>query len=539
MYDFKTTPYQHQRNCLKASWSKPYFAFLMDRGTGKTKVAIDNAGILFERGEIEALFIIAPNGVHKQWVDEQIPEHLPERIPTICRVWTGKNTKKAKKELGAFWHSPAKLKIFSANVESFQLKGIAQTFAINFTRSFKTMLIIDESTSIKNPYAKRSKFLIQKLAPLATYKRILTGNEITRSPFDAYGQYQFLNPFFWTGIPNFHAFQNRYGLYKTCSFFKKSVSVKMNCSNHKGPIDKLNIKRLSGSVFLTCPECGGVENNNQKLPKTAANLIQNAGKFEFPQLVKYQNLEDLRERILKCSFRAKKDECLDLPDKIYQTINCEMNAEQKRVYEELKNDLRTTYKGEELTVEIKMLLSMRFLQIVGGFFPGTDEPIGETNPKLDALIYDLSYVEESEPVIIWARFRVELQAIGKALRAVYPNKSTQLYYGDTDSEKRNEILKDFKAGKVDYFVANPSVGGKGLNLQLSSLQYNYSFSNRIEDTWQAEDRTHRSGQTRKCLYKTLFMPGTVDDWVKKMNADKTSIAEFFRQNPNAKLDEIV
>lgn len=540
MYEFKTEPWEHQRAALLATWNKTYHALLMGYGTGKTKVVIDNAGILFERGEISALFIIAPNEVHEQWIDEQIPMHLPDRIERIQRIWTGATSEKFKRSLTQFWepYNKDKLKVFSMNVEALQISSRAKNFAIRFLTSFRTMLVVDESTRIKTPGAKRTMFIINQLAPLATYKRTLTGNEVTRSPFDVYSPYRFLRRDFWTGIPNNHIFQHHFGAWKKNKFQKKDVVVKdIQCPHCLEKPGKILLKRQSGVIFPCCELCNGIIREKEKgkdntmrveYPKNLKKLLQNDGLAEYPTLIKYRRLDELKARTSAHSFLVRKRDCMDLPPKIYQPIYTKMNSEQTRLYKELKRDLVTEYNGEPLTVLNKIALSVRFQQIVGGFFPDTEEQIGDTNPKIDRLLYDLEDIDSGDPIIVWSCFVAEIKGIAKRLKDVYPERRVVTFYGDTPKPERKAIIEAFKAGKIDFFVANPMVAGTGLNLQRAHLNYYYSNTNNAEDRWQSEDRTNRGGQTKACLYKDIFIKGTVDDTIKRGNEEKKSLAEYFK-----------
>ena len=529
----KFEPWEHQRRALTESWDKPYWSLLMDYGTGKTYVIIHTTGLLFEiKKDIEALFIIAPNGVHNQWVDEQVPMHLPDRIPWIGKPWSSSNTQKFKRSLEEFWmeKNKHKLKVFSINVESLQSSPRAKAFSKNFLSSFRSLLVMDESTRIKTPGAKRTQFIINQLSKLAPYRRTLTGNEITRSPFDVYSPYRFLHKAFWNPVENFHIFKHRYGEWKVDSRFMKSVKVSnYQCSSCDDSLDKLNVKRSMGLVFATCPFCHAVQ-KNEFLPKKAKNIIDNDGKAEFPKLLKYKNLDELRNKTKSCSTLIRKEDCMDLPDKVYSPIYCEMNDEQERLYKELKANLYAEYNDHELTVLNKVALTTRFQQIVGGYFPESGDLIGKNNPKIDRLLYDLEDIDTDSPIIIWSRFTVEIENIAKSLKGEFPDKKTITYYGETPKDERKKIIEDFKKGLIHFFVANPAVAGTGLNLQNSYIQYYFSNSFNAEDRWQSEDRSHRGGQTHNCLYKDIFIRGTVDDTVKKANDDKVNLAEFFKDH---------
>ena len=79
-YKFKTKPYAHQLKALEMSWNKEVFAYFMEMGTGKSKVLLDNVAMLFDKGKINSVLIVAPKGVYENWYDSEIPEHLPKHI---------------------------------------------------------------------------------------------------------------------------------------------------------------------------------------------------------------------------------------------------------------------------------------------------------------------------------------------------------------------------------------------------------------------------------------------------------------------------
>jgi len=560
-YEFKTNPYDFQRAALTKGWNRPFFAYLMDRGTGKTKVTIDNVGILFERGQIEAFLLIAPNGVHERWVTEQIPEHLPDRIEWRAAVWAAHKakTKKGMDELEAvFAKDPGVLQILTMNVESFQM-GKAKNMAYNFCRTHTTLVAVDESTRIKGHGSNRTKS-ITKLRDMAPYRRILTGNEVTNSPFDVYSQFEFLAEGYWGGKSHYW-FTRHYGQYenqfvkiqgtkqkaecgecgsktafKVVRYFDrgtKAWKTKYECKACQAPLDWTSFREKSGRMHYFLHKVGSekkLEVTNTKLIREIRTINEKGGLREFPKLLTYKNLAELRERIKRDSYRILKKDALDLPPKIYTPIYCEMNDAQKQAYQELEEEFRTVYKDHELTVKNKVSLLIRFQQIVGGFFPETDEPLGDNNPKLDALMYDLEDVTDGAKVIIWSVFPVQIVHIARALRAAYPERATATYYGATKRKERDEIVSLFQQGEIDYLVANPATAGTGLNLQASTLHYYFSDSFKLEDRWQSEDRSHRRGQHNPVLYKDIYIRGTVDDTIKRSRDTKTEIAEFFRDH---------
>ena len=181
-YKFKTEPYEHQLEALKRSWDKPEFAYFMEMGTGKSKVLVDNMAVLYDRGAINAAVIVAPKGVYKNWSEREIPTHMPEHIIRHIGVWNPAPTKKEKLELTNLFEVTDDLKILVINVEAFSTKkGVA--FVEKFLLTHNAMMAVDESTTIKNPKAQRTKNLV-KLALQSKYRRILTGFPVTQSPLD-------------------------------------------------------------------------------------------------------------------------------------------------------------------------------------------------------------------------------------------------------------------------------------------------------------------------------------------------------------------
>ena len=205
-YDFKTKPFEHQRKAFYMSRDKKAFALLMEQGTGKTKVIIDNAAYLYAKGEITSLVVIAPNGVHRNWLKE-IDIHMPEWCIRKSFYYSSGMTKKRIEEYDAVLGSSECLKIFTFNVEAFTSPK-AIYYMQKILVSNKTMLVVDESSRIKRPGAKRTK-IITKFGKQADYKRIMTGTPVTKGPEDVYSQFKFLDPQV-LGYDSFYSFRARY-----------------------------------------------------------------------------------------------------------------------------------------------------------------------------------------------------------------------------------------------------------------------------------------------------------------------------------------
>ena len=197
-YIYKTNPYEHQRQALIKGAKLKNFAYFMEMGTGKTKVAIDNAAYLYQEKQIQLVIVIAPNSVYQNWIKE-IETHCPVKD---YNIFVHKVDKK-------FQYFADKLNFYLINVEAFSHQsGIQLLTPILNNLGHHVMMILDESTTIKNREAKRTK-AICKLGTMARYKRILTGSPITKSPLDLYTQCSFLSPSL-LGFKSFLSFRNRY-----------------------------------------------------------------------------------------------------------------------------------------------------------------------------------------------------------------------------------------------------------------------------------------------------------------------------------------
>ena len=158
-YRFKTKPYAHQITALEKSWDKEEYAYFMEMGTGKSKVLIDNIAILYDKGKINGVLIIAPKGVYKNWYSSEIPTHLASHIQYKSVLWTASISKTKQEELNSLFKSDFNLHVLVMNVEAFSTKKGLQ-FALKFLNSHKTLMAVDESTTIKTPSAKRTKSIL-------------------------------------------------------------------------------------------------------------------------------------------------------------------------------------------------------------------------------------------------------------------------------------------------------------------------------------------------------------------------------------------
>jgi len=463
-YKFKTKPYKHQITALEKSWNKEAYAYFMEMGTGKSKVLVDNMAMLYDKGKINGALIIAPKGVYRNWYSQEIPTHLPNHIQSTVVLWNATTTKSKQKEYETLLKSDYNLHILVMNVEAFStLKGI--DFASQFLRTHKTLMVIDESTTIKTPTAKRTKAII-KLAQHSNYRRILTGSPVTKSPLDLYTQCEFLDPWL-LGFQSYYAFRSRY----------------------------------------------------------AQMVERNFGGRKVQLVVSYRRLDELSNKLESFSYRVLKEDCLDLPDKIYIRRTIELTEEQKKLYSTMKQMALAQLNGKLLTAPNVLTQMMRLHQITCGHFKSDDGEIQELSSKrLEEL---MSVLEETEgKAIIWANYIYDIEHIVKTIKQEYGEDSVVQYYGAIDSEKRQKNIVQFQDpnSPVRFFVGNPQTGGYGITLTAANTVIYYSNGYDLEKRLQSEDRAHRIGQKKSVTYIDLIAEGTVDEKIVKALRKKIDIA---------------
>jgi SNF2 family DNA or RNA helicase len=250
------------------------------------------------------------------------------------------------------------------------------------------------------------------------------------------------------------------------------------------------------------------------------------GNHSFQKIIGYQRLDELQERLSEFAFRVTKEECLDLPPKVYVKREVALTPEQIRVYNEMKVMALASFKEGMSTTVNALTQLLRLHQIVCGHTKLDDGTVVEIPNNSVAEL--LAVVEEtSGKIIIWANYRHDIEAIKLALQKEYGMNSVATYYGDTEAGERQQIVTDFQNPEHDlrFFIGNPRTGGYGLTLTAASVVVYYSNSFDLEVRLQSEDRAHRIGQAKSVTYVDLMSPKTVDEKIVKALRDKISIAD--------------
>lgn len=478
-FDWKTPPYHEaQARAFRFAKDREFFGLFMEMGCGKTWVALNVAASKWSSGEIDAMVVVAPNGVHAQWAAEQIPAHLPDWVRRKVHVHrAGKSYPKWALE---HRNDTSDLLVLCINAEALS-HASGREAVERFMLGRRVFLVADESVRFKDARASRTKALLA-LAPQAAARAILSGAPITKGVEDLYSQLKLLSPHI-TGHNSMATFTSRY--------------------------------------CVTEPAYRGA-------PRGAVKITG------------YRNMAELIERVDAHCFRVTKAECLDLPPKIYMTRTVEMTPEQKTLYKELRTALLTEIGGGRLSVPNAAVRLMRLQQVLCGHLPLVDDN-GEiveirnvASNRVQAVLDILN--EDEAPTIVWARFRYDVKVLAEALTAA--GISFVTYNGDTPQKDREGRIATFMTGGARVFLGNPAAAGTGLNLQRATQMVYYSNSFSADYRWQSEDRAHRIGQRSAVTIIDLVTAGTLDAQILGALKSRADIARMILDDPRSLLADL-
>lgn len=469
-YTFKTPPFTHQRQTFEATWDREAYAIFWEQGTGKSKLIVDTAAALFLAGKITGVLILAPNGVHLSWILDQLPAHCP--VPYVAHAYQSSRAKTVghQQACAQLLRTP-ELAVLTMSYDAI-ITEVGKATAKKFLTTRRCLEVLDEATRIKTPGAKRTKTVLAS-GQYAPYRRILTGTPVANSPFDVYAPMKFIEPDYWrtAGLASYAAFKSQFGVWA---------------------------------------------------PMTV-------GDRSFDRCVGYKNLEWLHQLLQPASSRVVKTDVLDLPPKLYATRTFELNATQRRLYDQLKQEfLALLDSGEYVEAPLAIVRLLRLQQITCGYVPTeTGEPPVDITPHDNVRLQTLLELCEDlpHPTIIWARFRRDIDLICAALdqRQFGP---VYRYDGAVSDAVRRTSVEQFQTAAPGprFFVGNPAAGAEGLTLHAAQTVIYYSNSFKLTERLQSEDRAHRIGQCHPVNYIDLVARDTVDRGIHEALLTKQEIA---------------
>lgn len=469
-YNFKTTPYEKQREALIAGLSRPGFAYLMDMGTGKTKVDIDDSGWAYLNDEIDAWLIVAPKGVYHIWKKE-IGVHMSDDVVYRVYVWSGKTTIKEKKTMKLFDSYDKGLPVLVVNVEALSSKT---SRALKYVKEFisrhrHVKLTVDESTRVKNEKSTRTKMVLD-IALDCVRRRILTGSPAPQGPLDLYSQFEIVKPrclgtSYWT-------FRARY------------------------------------AVLREIPH-PSIPSRTVKIP------------------VGYRNMEELRDKVSQHSYRCRLSDIVEIQE-LFETYDCTMTPDQERAYESMRSQwLYEVSEGEWASATTAVANLVRLHQITSGYIVDEEGNVcWLSDSKTQALMEVVEDIRDEEKIVIWCAFRKAVEDVTAALSEKYGPESVVQYHGGVSSADRERNIEEFQSGFPRFLVGTPHTGGMGITLTAARYTIYHSNTFDLEHRMQSERRTRRIGQEGMCVYIDIRCPNTIDDHVIKNLQKKINIHDL-------------
>jgi SNF2 family DNA or RNA helicase len=479
-YQPKTKAMKHQGAALEAAYRAParparddVFAYLMDMGTGKSKVVLDEWGAGATLDGLPNLLVLAPAGSYRNWfagkgelskseLDVHLDPELRERM--LVNHWSSGSGRAHRNSLAEFLRVRDRPRALFVNVEALSNVKQAQELVEEYLESGNCYMAIDESTTIKNPSSLRAKY-ITNVGKRAACRRILTGLLTPKGPLDAWSQFNFLD---WRiiGSPTYFGFRKKFAITK-----KMIVD---------GEYDDMT-----------------------------GDLKEGTGR-KVEIVVGYKNIDELQERINAYSFRVLKEECLDLEPKMYLTRDVEHTKEQARAYKELKENATTQIMRDSyVSVDMMLQMMIRLHQINLGYVMDDEGVIRDLPENRTQEIIDI-LDEHHGKTVIWTPFIHRIQTLEKKLGKEYGPKAVAKFYGGNRGTRHIDEARFIGDPECKIMIASQPAGGRGNTWICANLNIYDSNNYDLEQRQQSEDRTHRAGQTQKVTYIDLMTRDTVD-----------------------------
>ena len=462
-YLHKREPWQHQDAIFRASRDEAAWGFFMEQGTGKGKVMVDTAAWGYMQGRIDAVLLVCDKGIVRTWLEEHLPENMPDHVPYHAMTYDAAKAggKRMQAQLSAFLRTPDALMFMVTNWAAFRTDR-GRKFFETMVRTRQVLMMLDESDAIKSPKAKQTR-AITTVGKRAAMRRIATGTPVADGPFDVFSQMRFLDPGI-LAITSFTAFKHEYGDWE---------------------------KRFTAT-------------------------------HSYPHLVAYRDLGRLHGIMARHSSRVLKEECFDLPPKVYERLYVELGAAASAMYGQLKEDL--VYLGEPVTQPLVALT--RAAQIASGFYQDADGMAEwfDEQPKADAVVALLKRMGSNRQAVVWGQFHAELDILAKAMHDA--GITIARYDGRMPMHDRDQAERLFKAGDCQVMLATSQAAGKGRNWQNASAMFYHSNSPKLILRLQSEDRAHRGGTQHSVTLWDICAEGTGD--AKRLDAlrGKKNVADI-------------
>jgi SNF2 family DNA or RNA helicase len=471
-YPLKTKPFQHQADVVERTWADEYHALFCEMGTGKTKIVIDTAGMLYWNGRITAILALVPKSLTGTWIRE-LRTHLDDRIMDQAEVVLWRTGKKAAMKAAFDLPTSKKpLRILIANCEALSTSDDLMTAIFNLLRTNRTLVAADESTWLKKHDASRTKAAL-RVGERAAYRRIMTGTPVTKSPSDLWSQTEFL---------------------------KRGVMGHRSFFSFRGEFVEMKDKFIGG------------------------RRVQKEGSPK--------NLEKLKWKLDHFTTRLLKKDCLDLPPKVFLKEEVELTDEQRKAYDEMVSSFMVELERADpmeppalATATQAVTVIMKLHQICCGFLKTDLGEVVRLKENRTALTME-RISDHGGSVVVWCAYRPSIDIMASELRARFGQDSVVEFHGGVSDKDRVRAVDRFQSGESPFFLGTVHAAGRGLTLTRSSFSLYHSTTYDFELRAQSVDRIHRIGQeAESCTYLDLFVPNSVEVAIHKTLAANQSLLD--------------
>lgn len=515
-FPYRRPPFEHQREGIKRAAYAEFYAWFLQMGLGKTYIEINNAAFLFMKGKIDGVLHVAPVGAHRGFVEDEVPQDMPESFPVRSLLWNADTMTRsvrdyAKKKSTTKWRPEVQeflddrsgaLLVLSINIDGLVTKK-GQKLVHRFFENRRIYMAVDESLDIANTGSDRWR-ACNVFGRRAKYRRILNGSPAPESPMDYFGQMQFLSPTILAKLNN--------GRWMTKYDYMKFVAETEYLQQGRPPVLLPNgdFNLLYGKPHLSIMRD---EVTGKKL---------------------WRNLDKVKAVVDQHSFRKVKSECLDLPPKMYAKRLFNLTPLQRKMYNDIARQYQTELpSGKYVYAELAIVRLRRLYQITRGYI-GLEqgEPrhlIDGENPAVNTLL-QLLREGEGQPTIIWTWEKMDAILISRALEKI--GLQYARYDGSLTEEDRAKSKAAYLAGDVPTLIAHPLAMGRYHTL--NNTYHQIWFANDFKYYWreQGEDRSDRIGLDHSVLITDIIAQDTIDYWkVIPALREKKDVQELLTGDP--------
>lgn len=497
--DAPPAPFAHQLEDHVAKRDMDGYARFWEQGTGKTRPTIDDQAWWTNRGDCDAHLVLAPNGVHSNWVHQEWATHMPTELRDRVSLFEWQSDKADTK-----WHQKAvddllrssRIPFVAMSYDSIMTeRGLKM--AQHLLKRRRCSLTCDEAHRIKDPSTKRTKRVLA-MAKWAPRRRVLTGTPVLESPFNAYTLMRVVDETFWHPyrLTTYTTFRAMFGVF--------------------------------GKGF-----------KENQMTEAQLRAMRARNELDLSNLVGYQHMDLLADALSSHSTRLLKDDVLDLPPKLYTQYEHSLSKAQTATYDQLKEELLAELDTGTITASMALTQLLRLQQITCGAVPLDDGRMQRFDPNPRQKLAEQVITDIPHRFILFNRF-VEDVDDGMALCKRLGLRPVR-YDGRDSTQARNEAVERFQdlpqtdKQAYDVIVANTAALSEGRTLTAAKTTLYYSNGWSAIQRQQSEDRTHRLGQDGAPLpigdgghgvhYIDLMCRGTIDEKIVKGYRRKQSISE--------------